>query len=218
MAFGFVLTIPKSFAEVITRAADTVTQIDFKLPGDLLVRYGTNEILTVDAESAVLPKLDIGIKNGVLTLAAKAPFKTDQPLKFTLTIQLLQGLMSEGSGNVWIENFFGTNIDIASKGSGKIRLKNIKSNRLSISIAGSGAVDASGSGAMAIETIDGSGMIDTTNFRAQFVEAHINGSGHIRVHADNRLNAVIRGAGNINYQGNPMVTQSVSGSGAIGKL
>jgi hypothetical protein len=38
------------------------------------------------------------------------------------------------------------------------------------------------------------------------------------VHADNRLNAVIRGAGNINYQGNPMVTQSVSGSGAIGKL
>jgi hypothetical protein len=166
----------------------------------------------------VLAKLDIGISGDTLVLASKEQFQTDKPLKFTLTIQSLRGITSAGSGNVWVENFTGPSLDISATGSGNIKLKDIKENRLFIVIKGSGKADASGSGEMVIARIDGSGTIDTTNFHAQFVEADLNGSGEILVHADHQLNAAIRGAGNIKYQGTAKIMQSISGAGTIGRL
>lgn len=218
IAAGFALAAAPAFAEVITQSAAGVSRIQFKLPGELQVRYGTQEKLTVDAEAKVLPKLDIAIRGDTLVLASKQSFKTEQDLKFTLTIKSLRAVKSEGSGNVLIENFAGGRIDIDAAGSGKLRLKEVRPERLSIVIKGSGNVEASGSGEAVVARIDGSGSIDTSDFRARFAEAEISGSGDIRVHADDKLNASISGAGNIEYRGKAKVTQSITGAGSIDRL
>lgn len=215
LALGVSLT---AHAETMTKAVDGVTRIVFKTTGDLQVRVGAEEKLTIEAEPKVLAQMDIGVKGGTLTLASKGSFKTDKGLKFTLTLKSLRGLKSDGSGNASIEGFSGSDIDIEAAGSGDIKLKNIKPGKLSIMLPGSGNIEAAGSGKSVVARIDGSGDIDTQKFSAQAVEARIDGSGNIKVHADETLNAVIGGAGNIEYKGKAKVTQSITGAGSVERL
>lgn len=217
-ATGLALTSFSALAEVVTQPAAGVTRVQFKLPGELQIRYGTQEKLTIDADAKVIPMLDIAVKGDSLVLASKRGFKTDKDLKFILTIRSLQSVKSDGSGNVLVENFAGGTIDVDAAGSGNMRLKDVKPNRLAILVEGSGAVDAFGSGDTVVARITGSGNIDTTNFRARTVEADISGSGEIKVYADDKLKADISGAGNIEYRGKAKVTQSVSGAGSVDRL
>lgn len=205
-------------AEVMTKPADGVTRVVFKTSGDLSVRVGTEEKLTIESEPKVLAQMDIGIKGGTMTLASKGSFKTEKGLKFTLTLKSLRGLKSDGSGNILIEGFTGTDFDVEAGGSGDIKLKNITPGKLQIAMPGSGNIEVAGSGKSMVVRIGGSGDVDALKFNAQTVEARIDGSGNIKVHADDSLKAVIGGAGNIEYQGKAKVTQSITGAGSVDRI
>ena len=205
-------------AEQMTRPAAGVSRIVFNTPGELLVKPGADEKLVVDAEPKVLAALDISVKGDTMMLSTKGSFKTEKGLKFTLTIKSFRGLKTEASGNSAVEGFAGSDADVELGGSGDIGLKNMKFSRLAIVIKSSGNVEASGSGKTVIARIDVSGNIDTTNYPAQIVEAKLDGSGNIRVHADESLKAAIGGAGNIEYKGKAKVTQSVTGAGSVDRI
>ena len=212
------LMVQSASAEVMTKPADGVTRLVFKTSGDLSVRVGTEEKLTIEAEPKVLAQMDVGIKGGTMTLASKGSFKTDKGLKFTLTLKSLRGLKSDGSGNIVVDGFSGNDIDVEAGGSGDIKLKNIKPGKLQIAMPGSGNIEVAGSGKSMVARIVGSGEIDALKFNAQAVEASIEGSGNIKVHADDSLKAVIGGAGNIEYQGKAKVTQSITGAGSVDRI
>lgn len=207
-----------SAQETMTRPAAGVTRIVFKTPGELQIRQGTDEKLTVQAEAKVLAQLDISTKNDMLVLGSKGNFKTDKGLKYTLTIKSFRSLKSEGSGSSSVDGFSGPEMDFEGAGSGDISIKNIKPGRVNIVIKGSGNVDVSGSGKQLIARIDGSGTIDAVKFQAQAAEARIDGSGNISVNAEETLKATIGGAGNIEYKGKAKVTQSITGAGNINRL
>jgi hypothetical protein len=215
---GLAMSSVHAVAEQITRPASGVTRIMFNTPGELSVRPGTEEKLTVEAEPKVLAQLDIGVKGDTLTLASKGSFKTDKGIKYTLTIKSFRGLKTGASGNSAIEGFSGSDADIELGGSGDVGLKNMKAGRLGIVVNSSGNVEASGSGKTVMARIDGSGNIDTTGYQAQVVEARLDGSGTIRVYADESLKASIGGAGNIEYKGKAKVTQSVTGAGNVARI
>lgn len=203
-----------AFADTITRPMNGVTRVVLKTPGELSVRYGVRESLVVEAEPKVLSALDIGIHGDTLTLDSE-PFKTDQELKYTLTLRSFRSVLSQGSGNVAIENFAGGDIDVEAAGSGNMTLRNVNPVRLGMTIKGSGNIDASGSGNSVSARIEGSGRVDARDFRARSVVARIDGSGLINVHADETLKATVAGAGRIGYRGNAKVTESMTGDGRI---
>lgn len=215
---GLALMAQSALAEVMTKAADGVSRIVFKTAGELSVKAGTEEKLTVEAEPKVLAQLDIGVKGGVMTLASKGSFKTDKGVKFTLTIKSLRSMRTEGSGSIRIDGFTGGDIDVEAAGSGDVTLKDVKPGKLSLLIPGSGNIEAAGSGKAVLARINGSGNIDASQFRAQAVEARIDGSGNIKVHADDTLKATIGGAGNIEFSGKAKVTESITGAGSVDRL
>ena len=218
MGMGLALAPMQSFADQLVRPAAGVTRIVFNTPGELLVRPGAEQKLLVEAEAKVLAQLDISVKGDTLTLASKGSFKTDKGLKYTLTIKAFRALKTGASGNSRIEGFSGSDVDIELGGSGDVGLKNVTAGRLGILIKNSGNVEATGSGKSVVARIDGAGNIDTTNFPAPVVEARLDGSGTIRVHADESLKAAIAGAGNIEYKGKAKVTQSITGAGNVGRI
>lgn len=215
---GIALFCSPSYADVVTHAVDGATRIHFKLPGELAVRPGAQEKLTVEAPANVISKLDIAVKGGTLVLGSKGSFKSDKPIKLTLTLKSFRSLKSEGSGNVEVGGFSGNDFDVEGAGSGNIALKDIRPVRLVLRVLGSNELAVSGSGNVLVARIDGSGTIDAVNFRAKVVDAGIAGSGDIRVHAEQSLKAEISGAGNIAYQGKAKVTQSVTGAGSVDRL
>src|SRR5450759_1181288 len=87
LALGLALANSFAVAEVMTRPVDGVTRVVFKTPGDLSIRVGAQEKLTVEAEPKVLAQLDISVKGDTLILSSKGSFKTEKGLKYTLTIK-----------------------------------------------------------------------------------------------------------------------------------
>ena len=201
----------------MTRPAAGVTRIVVNTPGDLIVKSGTDEKLLVEAEPKVLAALDISVKGDTLVLSSKG-FQTDKGLKYTLVIKSFRGLKTESSGHSTVAGFEGTQADVELGGSGDIVLKNMKYDRLGIVIKDAGNVDVSGSGKTLIARIDGSGTIEATKYSAQAVEATLEGSGSIRVFADQTLKAAIGGAGNIEYKGKAKVTQTITGAGSVDRI
>jgi hypothetical protein len=214
----FAVMMTPAGAEVVTRPAAGATRVLFRLPGTLTVRHGQKEQVTVDAEAAVLPKLEIAVRGDTLVLASRGSFKTSKPLNITVTLQALRQLRSEGSGDVVVENFTAGELAVEADGSGHLALTNIAAERLTLALNSSGDIEAAGSGKALVARIAGAGTIDASRYRARTADAEISGSGNIKVHADESLTAAIRGAGNIEYLGKAKVTQSVSGAGSIDKL
>lgn len=219
-ALGMALGLPAmpALGDTASYAADGVTRVRFRLPGELSIRQGAQEKLVIEAEAKVLRQLDVSIKGEQLVIASRGNFKTDKGLKLTLTLKSLRALASDGSGDSTIDGFGGNAIEIDANGSGNVRLTNVKPAQLTLVIAGSGDIEAAGSGNGLAARIDGSGNIDAADFRAQSVQARIGGSGTIRVHAEQALHAAISGAGNIEYKGKAKVTHSITGAGSVDRL
>jgi hypothetical protein len=209
---------PHVFADMVTKPAVGVSKVVFDLSAEMQVRAGAKEQVIVEAEPAVLPKLKIETRGNILTVTSKESYSTNKPIKVTVTLKSLRALHSKGSGTSSIENFTGPEMDINSNGSGNVLLKGISVSTLNLLIDGSGDIDATGSGMMVNARIEGSGSINAISYRARSVNAEINGSGGMKVHADDLLKASISGAGDIAYRGNPKVTKSIDGVGNVSPL
>lgn len=207
-------------AETMTKPAAGVTRIVFNTVGELVVKPGNDEKVVVEAEQKVLDKLDVSVKGDTLVLASKGSFKTDKGIKFTVSVKTFRSLKtdSNSSGNTTVGGFAGSDADIELGGSGDVGLQDIKYGKLGITIKSAGNVTATGGGKSVTVRVDGSGNIDTTGYQAQVVDAKIDGSGHIRVHADESLKAAIGGAGNIEYKGKAKVTQAITGAGSVDRI
>jgi hypothetical protein len=75
-----------------------------------------------------------------------------------------------------------------------------------------------GSGDTLNVEINGNGAINARDFAVNEAKATINGMGIITVNASDSLDVSIGGNGNIQYVGNPRVTEDIKGIGAIVSL
>mgnify|MGYP003575864410 CR=1 FL=1 len=207
-----------ALADTLSMPASGASRIVFALPGDLVVRQGQQEQVTVEAEGSVLPKLDIGVRGDTLVLASKGSFRTSKPMKIAVTLKALRSFASRGSGDAAVEGFSGETMEFESAGSGELQLRDIRAGRLALAIKGSGDIAASGAGNFLAARIAGTGAIDAARYRVRSAQAEISGSGDIKVNAEQSLEASISGAGNIGYRGQPRVKESVSGAGSVDRL
>jgi len=216
MMAGFTLSAAQ--ADTLTRAAAGATRVHFNLPGELIVRHGDTEQVVVQAEPQVLERLVVTQKGDALTLASSGSFRTEKPIRVTLTLKNLQGLKLANSGSATVEQMRGRALEVEARGSGNLVLSGVDYQSVQAELASSGRIAISGTGQSLRATIGGSGTIAAADFAARTVEAAIKGAGEIQVHAKETLKASISGAGNIAYRGNPTLTSSVSGAGSVGRL
>jgi len=82
-------------------------------------------------------------------------------------------------------------------------------------VSGSGNFDAGGSAKETEITVSGSGGFHGRNFTAGDADVRVSGSGSVYLRAENTLDGVLSGSGEIHYSGNAKVTERKSGSGRI---
>ena len=82
-------------------------------------------------------------------------------------------------------------------------------------ISGSGSIDLAGTTTELLVDLGGSGDIDTSELSAQEAVVEIGGSGDVSVAARDNLSVRITGSGTVEYSGDPVVDQEISGSGDV---
>jgi hypothetical protein len=92
---------------------------------------------------------------------------------------------------------------------------NVGTEDLTMNISGGGNIELSGSADNARITSNGAVNVSAFGLSVQTAEISIMGAGNVDISVVGTLDAVISGTGRIRYDGEPNVTQTVTGAGTV---
>ncbi len=187
---------------------------------DVFITTGGQEGVKLEGDNDLLDKIETVVEGKTLHIRTKQEFQNDRlnfsGVKVYVTARELDALTLSGSGKMKVNSPLKADAFAATvSGSGRIEAGRITSNRLSATVSGSGSFDASGSAKETEITVSGSGGFNGKNFTAGDAEVRVSGSGTVYLRAENTLDGVLSGSGEIHYSGNAKVTEQKSGSGRI---
>lgn len=186
---------------VVTESRNQSNFTGIKASGSsaVLITQGAAFKVEVKGSSNLIPYYETKIVNNVLEVGYKnnVNVKNDN-IQVLITMPTLTSLSLHGSGNISSSGVFAGNTDFNAY------------------IAGSGNINfSSGTTQNFNSTITGSGNIYAINMVADKAETEITGSGSTEITATTNLKVKITGSGNVYYHGTPVITSTISGSGAV---
>ncbi|HEY2518012.1 MAG TPA: head GIN domain-containing protein [Polyangiaceae bacterium] len=180
-----------------TRDVANFSQVDFDAFGTLTVTQGATESLTIQADDNLLPQLTSKVANGKLSLGVEGNVRPSEGMRYTLVVKNLAELDVSGAGSVTVTG--------------------LKTDALRVRLSGAGSVKISGQAASENIALSGVGSFDGKDFATKTAKVAVSGAGSAEIRASDTLDANISGVGNLDYFGDPKVTKSISGVGAIAK-
>ena len=202
------------------RSVDAFTMIEAEFPGDVVLLQGAGQMVKAQAQENIINDLYTTVNNGILRIRMKNGLRlsTGTSLKVYVTVPEIERISLMGSGNITADEVASPDLDIKLTGSGNMTIGQLESNSVYSELTGSGNISiTSGTTRNLQARLTGSGDLKAQNFSSLDATVTLTGSGSATVRAGNTLDAVISGSGNINYYGNPTVTQSITGSGRLKK-
>ena len=197
------------------------TGISLSVPGNLELKIGSGENITIETDDNILPMIETVVENGILKIRPtkrNANFST-RTMRLTVNAKDINRLSLGGSGAIESDALRADKIQLDLGGSGSINLKGIEAQAVSLSVGGSGNLKSAGgtTGSLSV-SIGGSGDVDFGKVKARDASVSVAGSGEATVWASTDLSVTIAGSGDVNYYGDPKVSRSVVGSGDIKRV
>lgn len=184
---------------------------------DLHIRQGQPAAVTVQADRALLPRLETVVEDGTLQVRWKRGFVSDHGgrSRVEITTPQLQSLHGSGAGKLRVEALQTPRLAVALSGSGDLRLDDLACDELTLDIAGSADILASGRATTLRIKISGSGDVRAQRLQADAVVVAIAGSGDAALQAHKTLSVTIAGSGDVSYSGEAALSSSIAGSGRV---
>jgi hypothetical protein len=192
----------------------------FSLPGQVEIRTGNSEGLTIETDDNLLPLIDTVVEDGTLKIRNKnrTNIRT-RNLKIVVQTRGLDRLALGGSGSIDADRVQGSRLQFDVGGSGNIRVGKAEGESVSVSLGGCGELTVNEGAARSLSaTIGGSGTIDMTRVRFDKASVTVAGSGDATLWIRDSLSMTVAGSGDVNYYGDPQVSKSVVGSGNARRL
>ena len=184
---------------VITESRDVGGFSEIALAGSGKVRVDVNgtESLIIEAEDNILPLLTSEVNGGRLELGAESSISPTTDIIYTVSAVALEG--------------------VAVSGSGEVAATGVAADSVDVDISGSGRVEPTGTaGTLGVE-IAGSGRYLGESLESSIGTVRVSGSGTAVVNVTDDLDVDVSGSGDVQYIGDPTITESISGSGDISR-
>lgn len=181
------------------RVVDTFDRIKIEGQGEIFLTQGAHAPITIETDDNVLEDVKTSVSDGTLTIRADNCYISNEPIRITLSTEDLKEISIYGSGKV-------------------VAMNEMNLDDLFISTEGSGDIQLKGTADSLDVRIYGSGKIDAFAFSTRSADVEIEGSGDVKLNAQELLDVDIRGSGEVSYMGFPQVTQKVAGSGTISSV
>ncbi|WP_295990962.1 head GIN domain-containing protein [Rugamonas sp.] len=196
------------------------TALATSVSGNVEVRLGDSESITIETDDNIQPLIEATVENGTLRIR---PQKKNQQfnthtMKIVVQARTVERIAVGGAGSVDAARLHGEKLVFDIGGSGSIDAREVQGEEVAISLGGSGNFKVSGHVERLQVSIGGSGKVQAGQLAARDVRISIGGSGQATVSAQQTLNVSVAGSGDIGYYGNPQVSKTVMGSGAVKHL
>jgi hypothetical protein len=202
------------------RAVSGFQSVRWDAVGEFVIEQTNHELLTIEAEPAVLARIVTQVRQGQLAIGfVPGRIETREPIRFRLEVKALSALELHGSGSVHIGPLTTAALLLRSTGSDELRLTRLTAQSLDARLEGSGDMAIEG-GQVHDQRVVLSGAANYAASRLASREADvaIDGSGDVRLAVTERLGARITGSGDVLYLGHPRVSLTVTGAGEVRRL
>ena len=191
--------------------------------GDVTIKQGNSESLTIEAEDNILPEISSEVRNGVLYLGFKKGTTQDtviptKPIRFALGVKDLTSIETSGAGNITADILNTSSLRVSLNGFGGVKINSASAGSISTTVNGAGSLDLVGQIPQQTVTLNGLGSYRAGDLKSQKAKITVAGAGSATVWVSESLDATITGAGSIQYYGTPSVTKNVTGVGAVKSL
>ena len=217
--------------ETITRNLSGFTSIKIGGPFDVHLVQGPVESVKYVAGADIKNRITCKVTGSVLKIhnthdnwgtsnkswyGEKSVWHNHKKIQVYITAKDVSRIVVSGSGDVVFDDGVkAARLRLRVRGSGEIMGK-VDVNKLDSRLSGSGHIKLSGNAVASSVRVVGSGHFEAGNLVTTQSAAHVSGSGHALVNANEKVNAVVRGSGEVSYTGQPKsVSKSTSGSGEV---
>ncbi len=204
-----------------TRAPGHFTGVAMGLPGNLELRIGNTESVTIEADDNLMPLIETVVENGVLKIRTTRRNAGIEPRRLKIVVQAkgIDQIALGGSGSIDADALRGPKVMIDLGGSGSIKVRGVDSDALTVVLGGSGDLKVAGGATKKLSlSIAGSGDVDLGKLQSADASVNIAGSGEATISVRDNLNVTIAGSGDVNYYGDPRVSKTSIGSGSAKRL
>jgi len=206
-----------------TRKVEDFNSITIRVPAEVVIRQGSAESLTIEADDNLLPQLSTDVSSGTLVIENKEDnwanrVNPTEAIKITITVKELSAVNFPTAGNLRVEDLKSDKLEINISGAGEATLTGLDVRQLDISLSGAGTVRADGVAEKVNIHISGFGNFEGEGLSSQTADIEISGAGNATLRVEKELTAEVSGAGSINYYGDPEVSQHISGAGSVKKV
>lgn len=206
---GPVVAQPRSVAPFIAVSNATEAAVHIVQSGLTRVR--------LEGQGNLLPQIRTEVTGGVLriTTAPGVTLVPTEPLLIEVEIRDLTRIESSSGGPISAPLLDARRLEIRTSGSAEIDLPSLVAETLVVIGSGSGDVTVTGSVQQLRLELSGAGRVDARELQAREARVTISGSGTSVIRVRDRLIAVLSGSGSLDYFGDPLVTQTVTGTGRV---
>ncbi|MET0323449.1 MAG: head GIN domain-containing protein [Duganella sp.] len=188
--------------------------------GDVEVRIGNTESVTVETDDNLQALLETVVENGTLRIrpARKNLSLSSKTMKIIVQARALDRVSVAGSGSVQADNLKAERLQLDVGGSGSLVARQLAAEAVTVALGGSGSLETSGKAERLQVSIGGSGEVHADKLATRDATVSIGGSGEVTVWATQSLAVNLAGSGDIGYYGDPRLSKSVVGSGSVKRL
>ena len=200
LVLALLLTSAFAGAAEQTRPLAAFNSISTEGPINMIVQVGQAQSFVLKGDDKFISSVETRVVDGKLFITfpknKKNTINISSDTKILVGMPALRAFHVEGAGSAELHNISGDSIDIGFQGAGRLladgKVKLLKLNA------------------------QGVGDVDTKALLAERANVSFEGIGAVKVHASERLDAVVQGMGSLNYYGNPrVINKTVEGIGSV---
>lgn len=202
-----------------TRTVNNFSGIDLQMNGNVYYQNAANWKVEVIAKESIHDILETTVNNGRLIVRYRngKTYDNDESIRINVSGPGVNSFSLNTSGNIICLNAIQTdNLYLRSSGSGHIVLQHVEANTIDAESKQAGRISATGGFTISEKLkTDGSGKIDLSAISSKIVTARIVGSGDIKVKVADRLDVTIDGSGSVFFNGSPLISTHINGTGRL---
>jgi hypothetical protein len=177
--------------------------------------------IRVEAEDNLMPQIKMEVRSRTLFITLqdneRFVFPNRVP-KYYLTFKQLNRIEAEGAASIEGGELDMEIFEIRNDGAGRLKIGPIKAKSLIVTVNGASRQELSGKVDEQKILINGVGVYKADELESDKAVVQINGAGQAKVWVNEILDAVIIGAGVIQYKGNPSGERTINGVGTISEV
>jgi hypothetical protein len=202
-----------------TRTVNNFSGIDLQMNGNVYYQNAAAWKVEVIAKQSIHDILETTVANNRLIVKYRngKTYDADESIRINVSGPGVNSFSLNTSGSIFCLNSIQTDhLFLRSNGSGHIVLQHVEANTIEAESKTSGRITAT-SGFAINEKLktDGSGKIDLSAMTSKNVTARIVGSGDIKVKVSDRLDVTIDGSGSVFFNGSPLISTHINGTGRL---